>query len=162
MYGVLKLGIPLDGSPQLSSPHSGWTFKSSMITSVHILPVHDVNIDATTCNSSKYEVDKRLLNKDTNIFLSGDPLWGWNLTVKCITVPLDVMKTYREVEVQIHWFLTLGLDRGAWSASCPGRLLHGETLSGTYWIGGLDGPHWTTGQEKNVFVKRLSQFVMFF
>jgi len=32
------------------------------------------------------------------------------------------MKTYGGVEVQLHTLLTLGLDEGEWSASCPGHL----------------------------------------
>jgi len=31
------------------------------------------------------------------------------------------MKTYWRVEVELHTFLTLAVDGGEWSASCPGR-----------------------------------------
>jgi hypothetical protein len=31
-------------------------------------------------------------------------------------------------------FLTLALDGGEWSASCPGRFIPGEIAPGTHWI----------------------------
>jgi hypothetical protein len=42
-------------------------------------------------------------------------------------------------------FLTLALDIGEWSASCPGRFSLGETALGTPWIGGWVGSEsvWT-------------------
>jgi hypothetical protein len=83
-----------------------------LIASVHSLQLHDVTNDAATCHSklSKHEIDKRLLNEYTNILLEKDTLCGLNLTVRCITVPVDTMKTYRGVEVQLHSFLTSVLE----------------------------------------------------
>jgi len=40
----------------------------------------------------------------------------WSL---CLTGN-HIMQTYRQTEVQLHAFLTLALDRGAWSGLCPG------------------------------------------
>jgi hypothetical protein len=50
------------------------------------------------------------------------------------------MKTYWEVEVQRHAFLTSTLEGGEWTASHPGRLTPGERASGTPWVGGWVGP----------------------
>jgi len=36
--------------------------------------------------------------------------------------------------------LTLALDRGEWSVSCPGSLYPQERAPGTHWIGGSAGP----------------------
>jgi hypothetical protein len=44
------------------------------------------------------------------------------------------MKTYGEVEVLLHAFLTSALDGGEWSASRPGRF-----IPITHWIGGSVG-----------------------
>jgi hypothetical protein len=40
------------------------------------------------------------------------------------------------VDVLIHIFLTSALDGGEWSASCPGRFIPWERVTGTHWIGG--------------------------
>jgi hypothetical protein len=50
------------------------------------------------------------------------------------------MKTYGEVAVKIHVFLTLVLDGGNWSASSPGRFTPGERAAGTHRKGGWVGP----------------------
>jgi hypothetical protein len=47
-------------------------------------------------------------------------------------------------------FLTPTLDGGGWSASGPGRFIHGETASGTNWIGGWMG----SGTGLEAFEKR--------
>jgi len=47
------------------------------------------------------------------------------------------MKTYGEVEVQLHTFITLALGEGEWSASCPGKFIPKEKASSTNWIEGL-------------------------
>jgi hypothetical protein len=36
--------------------------------------------------------------------------------------------------------LTLALDGGKWSASCPGHFTHRERVPSTHWIGGWVGP----------------------
>jgi hypothetical protein len=46
------------------------------------------------------------------------------------------MKAYRGVDVWIHILLTSTLVGGEWSASRPGRFIHGERAPGTHWIGG--------------------------
>jgi hypothetical protein len=51
------------------------------------------------------------------------------------------MKTYAEVEIQLHTFLTV--DGGKWSSSLPGSFIPGERPSPTLWIDGSVGP--TTG-----------------
>jgi hypothetical protein len=50
------------------------------------------------------------------------------------------MKTYEEVDVQTHIFLTSALVGGEWSASRSGRFTPGERVPGTPQIGGLVGP----------------------
>jgi hypothetical protein len=50
------------------------------------------------------------------------------------------MKTYGELEVQIHVFLTLALVGGERSASVPGLFTPQERTHGTHWIGGWVGP----------------------
>jgi hypothetical protein len=45
------------------------------------------------------------------------------------------MKTYGEVDVQTHIFLTYVIAGNEWSASSPG-----ERALGTYWIGGWVDP----------------------
>jgi hypothetical protein len=50
------------------------------------------------------------------------------------------MKAYREVDVQIHIFLTSALAGGEWSASHPGRFTPGERGFPTHWIGGWVDP----------------------
>jgi hypothetical protein len=37
---------------------------------------------------------------------------------------VHAIKAYVELEVQLSSFLTLMLDRGAWSSSCAGRFLY--------------------------------------
>jgi hypothetical protein len=49
------------------------------------------------------------------------------------------MKTYGEVDVQIHVYLTSALVRGEWSASRPGRFTPEGSVHGTRWIGGSVG-----------------------
>jgi hypothetical protein len=44
----------------------------------------------------------------------------------CLT-NLNTIRTYREVEVQLHPFLTSALDGGDWSASRPGRFPPGKS-----------------------------------
>jgi len=43
------------------------------------------------------------------------------------------MKTWGGNGVQLHTFLTLVLDGGEWSASCPGLYTSGERAPGTHW-----------------------------
>jgi hypothetical protein len=50
------------------------------------------------------------------------------------------VKTYWEVEVYIHTFLTSSLDGGEWSASRPGRFTPREKAPGTHWTGGSVSP----------------------
>jgi hypothetical protein len=50
------------------------------------------------------------------------------------------MKAYEGVDVLTHIFLTSALVGGEWSASRPGRFIHGERAPGTYWIGGWVNP----------------------
>jgi hypothetical protein len=50
------------------------------------------------------------------------------------------MKTYGEVEVYLHAFLSSALDGGEWSASRPGRFTPRERAPGTHCIGGWVGP----------------------
>jgi hypothetical protein len=50
------------------------------------------------------------------------------------------MKTYWEVEVQLHASLTSALDGGEWLASRPDSFTPRERASGTHWIGGWVGP----------------------
>jgi hypothetical protein len=45
------------------------------------------------------------------------------------------MKTYKEVEVQFQAFLTLALDIGKWSVSCPRRFISGKGAPGIHWGG---------------------------
>jgi hypothetical protein len=49
------------------------------------------------------------------------------------------MKTYGEVDVQTHVFLTSVLVAGEWLASRPGRFTPGERIPSTLWIGGWAG-----------------------
>jgi hypothetical protein len=57
----------------------------------------------------------------------------------CLT-KRHAMKTYGGVEVQLHAYLTPGIDGGEWSASGPGRFTLKEGAPGTHWIGGWMGP----------------------
>jgi hypothetical protein len=50
------------------------------------------------------------------------------------------MKTYGGLEVIAQPFLTLLLDGGEWSASCPGRVIPREPAPGIYCVGGWVGP----------------------
>jgi hypothetical protein len=50
------------------------------------------------------------------------------------------MKTYGEVDIHIHIFLTSALAGGEWSASRPGRFTAWERALGTHWIGGWVDP----------------------
>jgi hypothetical protein len=50
------------------------------------------------------------------------------------------MKTYGEVDVYIHVYLTLALDEEEWSVSRIGCFTRGEIAPGAYWIGGSVGP----------------------
>jgi hypothetical protein len=50
------------------------------------------------------------------------------------------MKTYGEVYVWIHVFLTSALVEVEWSASRLGRCTPEKTAPGTNWIGGWVGP----------------------
>jgi hypothetical protein len=44
------------------------------------------------------------------------------------------------MEVQLHMFFTLALERGESSASSPSHFIPKETGSGTHFIGGWVGP----------------------
>jgi hypothetical protein len=51
------------------------------------------------------------------------------------------MKTYWEVEVQLHAFFTSApLDGGEWLASGTGRFTSRKRAPGTHWIGCWVGP----------------------
>jgi hypothetical protein len=50
------------------------------------------------------------------------------------------MKVYRGVDVWIHFFFTLALVGGEWSASRPCRLTPGERALGVNWITGWVDP----------------------
>jgi hypothetical protein len=50
------------------------------------------------------------------------------------------MKTYGEVDVQIHVSLTSALVGGEWSVSRPGRFTPGERATGIHSIGGWVSP----------------------
>jgi hypothetical protein len=50
------------------------------------------------------------------------------------------MKTYGEVDVYRHIFLTSALPGGEWPASRPGRFKPGERAPGTHWIGSWVDP----------------------
>jgi len=50
------------------------------------------------------------------------------------------MKTYGEVDIQLHVFLTSAQDGGERSASCPGCYTTGRKDPGSFWIGGWVGP----------------------
>jgi hypothetical protein len=50
------------------------------------------------------------------------------------------MKTYGEVDVYIHVFLTSAIARGEWSASRPGRFTPGVRAPSTHWKRGWMGP----------------------
>jgi hypothetical protein len=49
------------------------------------------------------------------------------------------MKIYMRVEVQLHVLLTLALDGGEWSASCPGCFTPEKIVPSCHWIGGWVG-----------------------
>jgi hypothetical protein len=50
------------------------------------------------------------------------------------------MKTDREVDAEIHIFLTSALVGGEWLASHLGRFTPGERAPSTHWIGGWVDP----------------------
>jgi hypothetical protein len=56
------------------------------------------------------------------------------------------MKSYREVKVWLHVFLSLALDGGEWSASRLGRFTLKERAPGNHWIG-VDGPRSQSGHD---------------
>jgi hypothetical protein len=49
------------------------------------------------------------------------------------------MKTHGGVKVELHIFLTLALDGGEWSASCPSHFTPRETAPAILWIRGWVG-----------------------
>jgi hypothetical protein len=51
----------------------------------------------------------------------------------------QTMKTYEEVEVKLHAFLTSPLDGGEWSAWRSGRFISDRRSPCTHWIGGWVG-----------------------
>jgi hypothetical protein len=72
---------------------------------------------------------------------------GWRKLyndVKVVSLCLTkhhAMKTYWEVELQLHAFLTSALEGGGeWSASRPCRFTPGERTPGIHWMGFWVGP----------------------
>jgi hypothetical protein len=61
----------------------------------------------------------------------------------CLLIKNHDTGMYWGVEIQVHIFLTLVLDGGEWSTSCPSHFTLGETVPCTHYIGGWVGP--TTG-----------------
>jgi hypothetical protein len=53
-----------------------------------------------------------------------------------ILIKHHAKKIYGVVEILFHSFLTLVLDGGEWSASCPSCLTPGERASGIHTTGG--------------------------
>jgi len=54
----------------------------------------------------------------------------------CFLTEHHALKAYWVVEVQLHTFLTLALDRDEWSTSHPGHFTPRERDPGAHWIGG--------------------------
>jgi hypothetical protein len=49
------------------------------------------------------------------------------------------IKTYQEMEVQLHTLIATALDGGEWSASGLSHFISGERSSGAYCLGGWVG-----------------------
>jgi hypothetical protein len=49
------------------------------------------------------------------------------------------MMENEEVKVQVHSFLTLTLDGGEWSVSCPNHFTPGESAPSAHLVGGWVG-----------------------
>ena len=58
-----------------------------------------------------------------------------------IVVPMHTIKAYVEVEVELHWFLTLALDGSQCSASCPGLFNTPPPTGPQNWSGCLRQEH---------------------
>jgi hypothetical protein len=50
------------------------------------------------------------------------------------------MKMYSKLEIYSHAFLTMALNGGEWSASCPGHFTIRVRDRSIHWIGGCMGP----------------------
>jgi hypothetical protein len=94
----------------------------------------------TKQNRATTEIEFKPLSINRAIFESVTPSLQWSRN----KVKLSRYMPWRhmgERRYSSYSFLTSALDRGEWSASCPGRaLLPGERTTGIHWTGGWVGP----------------------
>jgi len=116
----------LDISLVNSSPSFSWRRSAELL------------LKLSPCSTNPYKITSMRDDGNVPIWQNCSILYAYKQKIDAVIVFKNhTMKTYGEVHVKLHTFLTFKLDEDKWSALCFRSFTTGERVFGTQWIQGL-------------------------